>query len=407
MTKTIIEISGPDFVGKSTQAELLTYETQGIHVHNFGSFTGYSKKIPDNLSPKEFFEWWFVKSTFSELCEALIDAYNNRLTKVLLATNLDVAVVERGAGMLRAQLIATFLTRERKRPKDTLALNKIAKAVDKKIKNDLAVTPLGSRIEIFLKPCTPWQKKIECYNQVLRSARSEGRSFSLKQNRLYATYQKNLEKILIDQHTNNITVLVDCPAIEVQNSIRQQVTKHNIPPLFANNPVIVGLAGLSETGKGTVAQFLQDNYSFTRLKVGFFNEHTRDYQKAYAKPSKTALTITHFLATNRHIDRATLESLHGVDISIALKLILGERWVPTLLTLSDKQRSERNTKQFAHLNPIKLKRQQQKKDKTKLQQGLAQYQQHADIVVNNSGTIEQTANKIVKHVKVTRERTKK
>ncbi len=406
MAKTIIEISGPDFVGKSTQAELLTYETQALHVHNFGSLAGYSKKMPDSLSPQEFFKWWFEKSSFNELCSALIDAYNNRLATIEKAENLDIAVVERGRDMLRAQLVATFLTRENKNTKDTVALEKITTAVENKIAKYMVDVPRDSRVEIFLKPCKPWQSEIECYHKVLRSARSEGSSFSGSQNKLYANYQKNLSTVLELQTESNSSILVDCPAVDVQNVIRAQVRKHNIPPLFANNPVIVGLAGLSETGKGAVAQFLQDNFAFTRLKIGFFNEHSRDHQKAYAKPSKTALTITHFLATNRHIQRATLESLHGTDISIALKLILGERWVPTLLTSPDTLRVQRNNSQFTNTDPTKLRRDQQNKDKTKLKQGLAEYQEHADIVVDNSGTIKQTANKIVKHIGQKRDRTK-
>lgn len=399
MTKTIIEISGPDFVGKSTQAELLTYETQGIHVHNFGSFTGYSKKIPDNLSPKEFFEWWFVTSTFSELCESLIDAYNNRLTKVLLATNLDVAVVERGAGMLRAQLIATFLTRERKRPKDTLALNKIAKAVDKKIAKLIALPPNMLKQELYLKPCSQWQKTIAKYRSVLRTQKGDGARFSKEQNALYSIYQKNLNDILKSHMSKSNTVIANCPAVDVQNALRKKVIQPTLPPLLANNPIYVGLAGLSETGKSAIAEYLQQNHNFSRLKIGFFNENLRDVDLAYAKPTKVALSITHFLSTNRHINRATLESFHGADIHIALKLILGERWTAILLTLPDKERVDRLEKQFPNKSPIALRQQQKQKDKTKLKQGLAEYQKFADVTIDNSDIIEHTAKKILNHIK--------
>lgn len=109
MSERIIEISGRDYIGKSTQADMLTYWSLQ-NCKNFGGFGSFAHGIPNNQTEEELWNWWFRDTSFDELSDALVNAYLSRQDAVLNAPH-DFVVVERGASMIGAQIAANFSTR--------------------------------------------------------------------------------------------------------------------------------------------------------------------------------------------------------------------------------------------------------------------------------------------------------
>lgn len=394
MPRQIIEFSGPDYMGKSTQADMLTFETWDVHVHNFGSFGGYGEGIPKNLSARESFDWWFVTSSLDEMVNALTSAYidrNHQASK----SDVDVAVYERGRSAIKAQIVANFATRVNGNVADYIET--VCKLVDAKLAN---LSDETLRTEVFLKPDGDWQLAQQKHQLYARNT-SAPKEFTDSQNQFYGLYLKNLEEVLnILMDKDDVSLMVDRPAVDVNNSLRmdERILEGKLPQLLQHDPLIIGLSGMSESGKSQVADLLATEHGFSRLKLGYFNESQRAVNEKYANPNKIAMQVTHFLSTNRHLARVSFESLYGPEVSADLKLLLGERWKSVYIELDQATRIERLRKQNPDTDDILLLQQQTMKDVAKIAAGVETYRDYADVVVDNSGTASQTAARIMEGI---------
>jgi len=397
MRTEIIEFSGPDYTGKSTQAEMLTFETWHNHVHNFGSFGGYGEGFPQGLNAQEHFDWWFNTSSLDEMVNALTSAYLDRDHQAING-QIDVAVYERGQSMIKAQLAANFATRASDDVSNYIDI--ISEVVDSKLSG---LDSKNKRTEVFLTVDTDWRERQQKYRSYVRSITTPTGEFSDSQNEFYSAYLYNLEKALgLLSKDNNLVVAVDGPALDVNNRLRasQDIFGGQLPALLPQDPLVLGLAGLSESGKSHIAGLLQVEHGFTRLKMGYFNEAQRHPDVKYADPSRIALHVLHFIATNRHLSRVSLESLHGPHINAELKSLLGERWKSIFIDLNQTTRIERLRQQYPDIDDILLLQQQIAKDAIKREAGVESYRDYADVVVDNIGTPAQTVAKIMKELNV-------
>lgn len=393
MANYIVEVSGADRTGKTTQAELLTYETQGRRIHNLGSFASYASRIPRFENPQDHFNWWFVDSCIDELSGALVEAYNDRYIAAE-QSEAELAVVERGEAMLRSQIAALLAVRN-----GDDVVNSIDQA--NHIVGSRAYTgSQAEKTEVLLINTPNREAYKKKYENVIRSSNTEGGQFTLEQNELYSRYTDNLNRALgYVAHTTCIQY-VGSSAVATQNTLRSGLSYVKLPRLFPQDPSFLGLAGLSESGKSAIAEELAASYGFTRLKIGYFNERNRQQSEGYGSPQKIALDIVHFLATNRHIEKATLESLHGPELSAELKMILGDMWNSAYIKLDDTERLRRLLLQFPDKEADVLIAEQREKDMTKLDAGVAKYISQADIVVDNSGSLEDSTRQIIESIGV-------
>lgn len=401
MAKNTIEISGLDYTGKSTQAEMLAMETWHQHVKNLGSLAGYAcHALPNNLSEQDLFRWWFEESTLPELGHALTAAYVERQRLAEASKGIDVAVVERGSTMLRAQIAANFATRQCTEP------SAFYEQADDIVGADTAELDGGAeRTELMLTRDPLWLARNIGYVQYARQPKKSGNGFSESQNAFYATYLRNMERALIDLGVQRgiPTVAVDRSAVDVQNVIRRHpaLEAASLPTILGHDPIVVGLAGLSESGKSAVAADLAAFYGFNRIKLGYFNEKVRGIGERYGSPQRVALEALHFLATNRHMQRITFESLHGPELSAAMKLLLGDRWRSVYLELDEETRIDRLRGQNPDADNATiatLLEDQRRKDATKITAGIEAYKRIADVVIVNSGTIEDASAAIMKGI---------
>lgn len=393
MSERIIEISGRDYIGKSTQADLLTYWSLQ-NCKNFGGFGSFSRDIPSHQTEQEQWNWWFRDTSFEELSGILVDAYLSRQDAASNAPH-DFVVVERGASMIPAQVAANFSTRTET-------------AIEENLDRAMKATALTSRSvantqkdEFVLQEESIWQNKISHLYDYLRRANSKSTPYSKAQQDFYEQYQKNLARalLLISDTNDAATINVDGAAVDVQNKIRSHEQLHSLrlPTILEQEPIVVGLSGLSEAGKGSVAQLMSERHGFTRLKLGFFNEISRDGEH-YGDAHTIAMNALHFIACNRHLERITFESLHGANLAAELKIMLGERWKTVFIELGSEERFERLHSEKPSANLEILANEQHEKDNDKIIAGILGCKALADVVVDNSGELSETVDTIVKEI---------
>lgn len=296
MSQRIIEISGRDYIGKSTQADMLTYWSLQ-YCKNFGGFGSFAHGIPNNQTEAEQWNWWFRDTSFNELSDTLVNAYLSRQDAISKAPH-DLVVVERGASMIGAQIAANFSTRT-----ETEVEENLERATEA---TKLTTRPIANmqKDEFVLQEDDSWQNRVGHMHDYLRRANAKGTPYSRDQQDFYKQYQRNLAKaLLLLSDINNTTLSeVDGAAVDVQNKIRshERIRDLRLPTILEQEPVVIGLSGLSEAGKGSVAQFMSEHYDFTRLKLGFFNEISRD-KESYGDVRTIAMNALHFIACNRHL----------------------------------------------------------------------------------------------------------
>lgn len=395
--KPIVEISGLDYTGKSTQAEMLSMETWRTHVHNFGSFGKYDERLSTGLTPQEHFNWWFRDASADEVGQALADNYVNRNRDIESSSDIDVAVAERGRAMLIAQIAAIYAVRLSIEPIETIEQS--SSIVEAKIKDKNA-----DRTELLLVKDDSWMNSNNKISKYLRRMDSSAAGvFTKEQNEHYQGYLRKLEQSLgLIANSDAIHVIpVDRPGVDVQNVIRDHDTMagYELPKLIAQELTAIGLAGLSESGKSAIAQALNEKHGFSRIKIGFFNESNRNPNQRYASPTKMALDIVHFIATNRHFDNVSFESLFGPRLAAELKTLLGDRWLTVLIKAEEQARQDRLLQQFPQSDTEELAEEQRVKDMVKSDAGLAAYEEIADIVIDNDGTLDEAVDKLVRAVR--------
>jgi len=151
-----------------------------------------------------------------------------------------------------------------------------------------------------------------------------------------------------------------------------------------------------------IAEELSRKHGFTRLKLGFFNETARLQSEEYfGDPHVIAMNALRFIANNRHLERITFESFYGPHLASEFLTLLGsDRWKTIMLEVPDEVRRQRLIAQFPTANIDQIMEDQDRKDQQKLAQGILEYMEIADLRVDNSGTINQTVDRIIEGLKI-------
>jgi len=303
--------------------------------------------------------------------------------------------------MVRAQLVANFATRREVSIDDSV--EEIDAFVSSKIEKP---SPKTRKAEFILEIDQKWLDYMDGNLKYVRSPGSLADNFSKFQNEFYARYLTNLSEALgyFSRESSVAKVMVDRPAVDIQNSIRSHelISDLKLPQILEQDPLILGLAGLSESGKGTIAEELSRKHGFTRLKLGFFNETARLQSEEYfGDPHVIAMNALRFIANNRHLERITFESFYGPHLASEFLTLLGsDRWKTIMLEVPDEVRRQRLIAQFPTANIDQIMEDQDRKDQQKLAQGILEYMEIADLRVDNSGTINQTVDRIIEGLKI-------
>ncbi len=372
--KAIVSLNGIDGTGKTQQIKILGNDYPD-YFHIPKALVEYSSRWPKIRNEISFSKWWFEEISIYDLFDIFVESLNNR--------NLDnstdkIVLLDRGCNMFKAVCVATWITRD-----DQISLEYASGIVNEKFQKGLRFDP-KEEIQIILKPCQEYRKKIE----PLLNVWDPPQVFTeFTQNR-YERYQKNLRNTMAIFFPNSefLEIYVDASICEIQNRIRHFLNKRTGLNLteFANSiSLMVGFGGLSESGKSSFAEHLRKSYVFSRLKLRYFIE-ILEKRGELRTNEKIVFELLYFLKCHYFQERISLESLHDPFIPAFLKLLLGEKFKTIFIEVAEEERIRREA-QALKVNLGIAKDDIRKRDVIKQNRGALRVKDIADFVVNNNG----------------------
>lgn len=333
-------------------------------------------------------DWWWNSSEEDFVC-TIYGALGRRYRDTKANETTELALFDRGKAMFDAVTAAVFAAKS----KDGNLLEARTRR-DEIIQQHHLQVP-GEEITILLKHGTTLEESVNI------SLERETKSVDDRYRRYQTLLQRELqhqEEHGVYQHTVFAAGGIDSHRA-VQDEIRRIVGSHsNDPrhsPVLSNLEYVYAFAGLSESGKSSLAQKFCDrdgsNVVF-RSKIVYFNDEASEAMKKsiYDLPEKEqAMLLLHGLErfSYRHywLRILTIESLHRDKVAMWLKKWLGDKLRIVFIDASEASRRERS---LIPLDKLVTN------DAIKIERGTNQIRQRADLVVNNNGSFDDSVQQL-------------
>jgi hypothetical protein len=208
---------------------------------------------------------------------------------------------------------------------------------------------------------------------------------------LYAAYQRvlnaHLHALAAGGRFAQVIVAGDRPVLEVQQELRVMLRDRigvSVPAVALRRVQVLGLAGLSESGKSTAGDYLASRNGYARLKIGYLLETAAGRQgvaDVYAL-SDTGLAellvagLEAYCAAHHFQRHVSIESLHRAGMTAELRKLLGGRLTVVDLDASHAVRQARSAAGAADVR---------QRDAVKRSRGAHQIRDLADVVTGNDG----------------------
>ena len=331
--------------------------------------------VPEFLRPaKESFCWW-MDSGVDEFIGRIAEGVAKREEE----TTSKLVVVDRGSEMFKAVCVAKWMLQP-----NHPTLPEMYEEVSARFTFSGVTTEDDA--QVLLVKNEEYDRRTLKLRSVLSSARLEASNFTDEENLRYATYQTCLKEAVayMAQQTDMSLVVVDSSILDVQNRLRTTINQqlkgrlHAFSMLGENVEKIVGLSGLSESGKSTRAEVLVQKNSGYRLKLRFFE--MLGIEGGISEEETMAIKLLLFAHVHYYRGYFTVESIHGIKLAAYLKLFFGNRFE---LQYLDTPRSERVRRwATAHKIPfVDAELQIDERDQIKEQRGCSKISSIADEVV--------------------------
>lgn len=334
---SVVAVSGPDNVGKSTQLRILARRI-GPSAALAGSLDAYDTRWRA-ITELGMADWWFEQATVEEVADVLACSYLERAHQ---APKSGLWLVDRGIPMLEASVAATVGVRE-----------------------ELSSQAAADRARSILA----------AYDQGIREAESAERSVVLLHENdldagvakslarepsvgpVYAAYERQLhtqiERLIAEGRFAATIVTGDLPIMSVQARLRELVHDAGIEVPLCRLPqtTVLALGGLSESGKSTAAEHLRVQHDFARLKIGYLIETAAALcgigDPYAADPITQAELLTdgldRYCTAHHYLKRMTIESLHRDKPVTELRKLLGYALTVIYLDTDQRHREQRAT----------------------------------------------------------------
>jgi hypothetical protein len=365
----IISIDGLDNSGKTTQIEWLSKfpEENIIKAPPLHKFDDYWNSIQG----VDFSNWWFINSSTKEHSHLISRSAQKRNISI---PSTSVTVVDRGLLMLRNVCIATSIAKD-------LPFEESIKIVNKIFSSNCDFGLEDFRILLLYN-----NDVTESVNNLILREREPVDS-------RYLNYQKNLYRLILDDHLSNqynLTIFTEGKSIlQIQNEIRNFLTENidtvSINPLFKNIHKIWGIGGLSESGKSITGEYLKYKHGFERKKISYFlsnAQRSKSIKNVYEYDDKFISNclieeLELFCRNHSDCENISIESLHRYDFTKELKIFFGNKFLIFFLKASLELRAERS---------FSTREQVIRKDKEKTERGAEKIENIADLVFDNTKT---------------------
>ncbi len=333
----IITLNGVDNVGKTTQMDLLAAgSTQTVHtVPKLATFDAGWKKVPGD------FDWWFARGNHNEWLELMFASLLAR-EEYMRNSRAPVVLADRGSHMFQSVIAATLATRMQLG--STVEGAAVANEFCDRRGIKLGLYP---EAEVLLEHGGNKESSVE-----LTMARAGFKDDA--QAEIYTNYQFRLYDGLAEQKEKGLynSIKVNRKSIrDVQRELRELLNGLIHPKAFKKlNPTVqsvVGVTGNSETGKGTYAKILRDQWGFLRLKLNFFAQQAG---KSPNDPTFFAALVESFeqFCRAHYYERLfSLESFHGQALIEAWAQYYGNKFTAVRVDSSPVAVTQRLTERFA------------------------------------------------------------
>ncbi|MGW4651896.1 nucleotidyltransferase domain-containing protein, partial [Kitasatospora sp. NPDC004289] len=148
-------------------------------------------------------------------------------------------------------------------------------------------------------------------------------------------------------------VVAGRPVVAVQDELRRLLHPHApaIPAGCLPGVGVVGLGGLSESGKSTMGEYLSTCHGHDRLKIDYLIEQAAAHAgitDPYALPPVVRAELLldgldRYAAAHHYLTRITIESLHEYDVTAELRRMLGGQLTVTYVDTTAEVRKRRGT----------------------------------------------------------------
>ena len=380
-----ISLNGPDNVGKTTQLELFPRSFSTILI---GGLHDCDTRIGQMLKDGSLNDWWWNSSDEDFVC-TIYGALERRYQYAKANKSATFALFDRGKAMFDAVTAAVFATKSRDGD-----LHEARTKRDSIVQQNHLQIP-DEDISILLKHGESLEESVSI---------SLGRETKPVDDR-YRLYQTLLQKELqyqeelgVYQHTifaggiNTHRAVQD----EIRRIVRSRSNDPRLTPVLSNLKHVYAFAGLSESGKSSLAQELCDRHGpgvAFRSKIAYFNDEASEAMKKsiYDLPEKEqSMLLLHGLErfSDRHywLRTLTIESLHSDNIAMWLKTWLGDKLRIVFVDASEAIRRERSLVPLTELVV---------NDGIKRGRGTDLIRHRADLIVNKNGSFDESVQQLL------------
>ncbi|KAG8529858.1 uncharacterized protein KY384_005339 [Bacidia gigantensis] len=379
-----VSFNGADNTGKTTQIGLLPH---AFGIMFAGSLHDCDTKMSQVVQSGKFRDWWWDSTDEDFVC-TIFGALGRRYWNSLAAEHISIIVFDRGTTMFHAVAVAMLAI---KREDHDLIR---ARTRLREIQRQYALRVPQEQLVILLKHGKSLEESVNITVQREDGAVDE-RYFQYQT--LLQTELQHQEDEGLYQHI--VTIGEQETHGEVQKKVREIILSRTHDSRFA--PMLHGLTriyafgGLSEAGKSSLAQGMCDLYGSKlafRSKIVHFDDMASEKLKKsiYSLDEKEqALSLLHELESFAHrhywLKIITIESLHRNTMTMWLKTWLGDKLQIIFVDTSDDRRLERSC------DPYRV---MMSKDMVKRERGAHLIRGHADLILNNDGTFEESMRRL-------------
>lgn len=369
-TKLSVAFNGADNTGKTTQIGLLA--------RRIGPAAAPAGALHDHDSrwtaiQGDMAGWWFETGPIEEVVDVLATSYLARSAAPGVGS---LRLLDRGIPMLEASVAATVAVRENLAAP---AAADRARALLEPWAADLRVAE-NAELSLYLA----FSKDIG--ENVARSLAHQA-SVTPPYDRYQQALHERLHGMAEEGRFSHTVLIGDRSIVEVQREIRRLLyPRHPAVPARALDGVqIIALAGLSESGKSTAGEYLRMRHGHARLKIGWLL-HTAAAHAGIPDPYAVTEVVQaelivdaldRYLAAHYYVTDVTIESLHSLESTAALRRLLGGQITVTYL---DTPMAARRARSETGADDVVVR------DVVKESRGADKIAGIADRVIDNSGT---------------------
>ena len=379
-----ISLNGPDNVGKTTQLELFPRSFSTVLI---GGLHYCDTRISQMLKDGSLDDWWWNSSEEDFVC-TIYAALGRRYRETKANESITFGLFDRGKAMFDAVTAAVFATKSKDGD-----LHEARTRRDGIVEQNHLQIP-EEDITILLKFGNNLEESVNL------SLGRETKPVNDRYRRYQTLLQRELqyqEELCVYQHTILADGIDTHRAVqdEIRRIVRFRSNDLRLTPMLSNLTYVYAFAGLSESGKSSLAQKLCDRYGPSealRSKIVYFNDEASEVMRksVYDLPEKEqALLLLHGLDrfSNRHywLKTITIESLHRDKVAMWLRTWLGNKLRIVFVDASEAIRRERS---LVPLNELVMN------DAVKIERGTDLIRQRADLIINNNGPLDDSVQQL-------------